>query len=109
MADSANRPKPALGPADARLTVDDLPPPDVERWITQRKAALVAAVRRGLIGLDEACARYAITHEEFVSWQRLLDEHGMNGLRVTRLQQYRRVRGAGDPAPVRSGAAVEDG
>ena len=28
--------------------------------------------------------------EEFLAWQRLIDEHGMRGLRTTRLQQYRR-------------------
>jgi hypothetical protein len=27
--------------------------------------------------------------EEFLSWQRLIDRHGMRGLRVTRLQDYR--------------------
>jgi hypothetical protein len=27
--------------------------------------------------------------EEFLSWQRLIDRHGLRGLRVTRLQDYR--------------------
>ena len=46
-------------------------------------------MRTGLLGLDEACVRYGITAEEFLSWQRLLDEHGLEGLRVTRLKDYR--------------------
>ncbi len=48
-----------------------------EAW---RKAEVVAAVRAGRIGLDEACTRYGITLEEFLSWQRLLDEPGLHGL-----------------------------
>ncbi|MCH8926381.1 MAG: DUF1153 domain-containing protein [Proteobacteria bacterium] len=75
----------------APLTLDDLPPPNLKRWITRRKAAVVGAVRAGLIGLDEARTRYGITIEEFLSWQRRLDEHGLCGLRATRLQDYRRL------------------
>jgi hypothetical protein len=30
--------------------------------------------------------------EEFLSWQRLIDRHGMRGLRATRLQDYRLQR-----------------
>ncbi len=71
------------------MTMDDLPPPNIRRWITRRKAEVVTAVRTGLLSLDEACVRYGITSEEFLSWQRLLDEHGLRGLRATRLQEYR--------------------
>ena len=53
------------------------------------KAEVVAAVRNGLISLDEACRRYTLSIEEFLSWQRLIDSHGLAGLRVTRLQDYR--------------------
>ena len=69
--------------------MDDLPPPNIGRWITRRKAEVVTAVRTGLLSLDEACVRYGITIEEFLSWQRLLDVHGLQGLRVTRLKKYR--------------------
>ena len=55
----------------------------------RRKAEVVAAVRSGLISLDEACRRYTLSIEEFLTWQRLIDSHGMAGLRVTRLQDYR--------------------
>ena len=39
--------------------------------------------------LDEACRRYTLTAEEFLSWARAIDRHGVRGLRVTRLQDYR--------------------
>ena len=42
--------------------------------------------------IEEALRRYQLTEEEFLSWQRLVDSHGLPGLRVTRLQDY---RGAG--------------
>jgi hypothetical protein len=51
---------------------------------------VVAGVRNGLISLEDACNRYKLSVEEFLSWQRLIDQHGMRGLRTTRLQQYRR-------------------
>ncbi len=96
MPEQTSGPRPVIGPGGEPLTLDDLPPPNLKRWITRRKAEVVGAVRAGLIGLDEACARYGITIEEFLSWQRLLDEHGLRGLRATRLQDYRRpARGAG--------------
>jgi hypothetical protein len=70
-------------------SLDDLPPPDTKRWVIRRKAEVVAAVRSGVISLDEACRRYTLSIEEFLTWQRLIDSHGLAGLRVTRLQDYR--------------------
>ena len=55
----------------------------------RRKAEVVAAVRGGLLSLEEACARYTLTVDEFVSWQVSIDQHGLAGLRTTRIQQYR--------------------
>ena len=49
----------------------------------------VAAVRGGLISLEEACRRYTLSTEEFISWQRAIEQHGLPGLRATRLQDYR--------------------
>jgi hypothetical protein len=49
----------------------------------------VAAVRNGLISLEEACSRYCLSIEEFLSWQRQIERHGLPGLRVTRMQDYR--------------------
>lgn len=74
---------------DCRLTIADLPPPNTRRWVVRRKAEVVAAVRQGLLSLDEACDRYDLSVEEFLSWQRLIRNHGVAGLRTTRLQNYR--------------------
>ncbi len=90
MAEQSRRPKQVLGPLGSVLTVDDLPPPNVKRWIAHRKAKIVCAVRVGLITLEEVVDRYGITQEEFLSWERLLDEHGLPGLRMTRRLKYRK-------------------
>jgi hypothetical protein len=79
-----------IGPAGEPMTIDDLPPPNTKRWVVRRKAEVVAGVRNGLISLEEACERYSLSVEEFLSWQRLIENHGMRGLRTTRLQQYRK-------------------
>jgi hypothetical protein len=76
-------------PGAPPLTEQDLPPPNTKRWVMRRKAEVVAGVRCGLISLDEACRRYTLSVEEFLSWQRLIDSHGVRGLRATRLQDYR--------------------
>ena len=70
---------------------DDLPPPETKRWVIRRKAAVVAAVARGRLTLEDACARYRLSIEEFKSWQRLIELHGVAGLRTTRLQDYRQT------------------
>ena len=70
-----------------RTTVD-LPPADTKRWVARRKAAVVAAVRSGAIGLEEACHRYELSGEEFLAWERGIENYGVPGLRTTRLQIY---------------------
>ena len=72
-------------------SLDSLPPPETKRWVIRRKAEVVAAVREGILSLEEACRRYTLSIEEFLSWQRLVESHGLPGLRVTRLQDYRGV------------------
>lgn len=78
-----------IGPDGSPLTIADLPPQGTRRWVIRRKAEVVAAVRGGLLSLEEACQRYKLTVEEFLSWQSSIDSHGLAGLRTTRLQQYR--------------------
>jgi hypothetical protein len=70
------------------LTAADLPTPDTKRWSIRRKAAVVAAVRGGLLSLAEACGRYALNTEEFLSWQYCIDHYGLRGLRTTHTQFY---------------------
>jgi len=79
-------------PPDALAMSDDLPPPNTQRWVVRRKAAVITAVRSGRITLEEALRRYNLTEEEYRSWERAFDEHGLPGLRSTRLQQYRGPR-----------------
>jgi Protein of unknown function (DUF1153) len=74
--------------------MDDLPPPNTTRWrwTIRRKAAVVAAVHSGKIPMEEALRRYQLSEEEFLSWQRTFETHGLAGLRATRVQQYRESR-----------------
>ena len=85
------RPAMVIGPLGEPLTLADLPSPDTKRWVVRRKAEVVAAVSGGLLTIDEVLARYNLTLEEFASWQRAVDRSGMKGLRVTRLQDYRKL------------------
>ena len=78
-----------IGPDGSRLTIADLPPKNTKRWVIRRKAEVVAAVRGGLLSIDEACERYRLTVDELLSWQRSIEKHGLPGLRATRLQDYR--------------------
>jgi Protein of unknown function (DUF1153) len=75
---------------DSPLTITDLPPSGTTRRVIRRKAEVIAAVRRGLLSLEDACSRYTLTVEAFLAWQRSIDRHGFAGLRTTRTQQYRR-------------------
>ena len=73
----------------SQMTETDLPPAGTCRWGIRQKAKVVAAVRNGLISLDEACRRYFLSVDEFLTWQRLIDNHGVRGLRATRVQEFR--------------------
>jgi hypothetical protein len=83
----------------APRSIDDLPSPDTKRCVIRRKAQVVAGVRSGLISLEVACRRYKLSIEEFLSWQQMIDNHGMRGLRVTRLQDYRSHRSEDGSTP----------
>ena len=78
------------------MSVNDLPPSDTIRWVIGRKAEVVAGVRAGLITIEEACERYTLSIEELLSWQRLIDNHGVRGLRATKIQDYRPTSRATD-------------
>ena len=81
-----------VGPDNAPLSVADLPAANTQqRWVCRRKAQVVAAVAGGLLTINEACARYTLTRDEFLAWQRAAAQHGVDGLRTTKLQKYRRL------------------
>jgi hypothetical protein len=82
------RRKHVIEPGGRRLAVADLPSPDTKRWVIRRKAEVVAAVRGGLLSLEQACSRYALNFEEFRAWERRIDRFGVKGLRTTRTQFY---------------------
>jgi hypothetical protein len=85
----SKRPAYIIGPNGDVVTVADLPSPKATRWVIRRKAEVVLAVHAGLISREEACRRYRLTAEEFLSWQTAIQRHGLRGLRTTQLQQYR--------------------
>lgn len=78
-----------IGPDGQRLTLSDLPPADTKRWVIRRKAEVVAAVRGGLLTMEEACEHYHLSHEEFDGWQKSIERHGIQGLRTTQIKKYR--------------------
>jgi hypothetical protein len=77
-----------IGPDGRTLTLADLPKPDTARWVTRRKAEVVAAVQGGLISLEDACDRYRLSVEEFLSWQHAIARHGLEGLRATHARDH---------------------
>lgn len=81
-----------IGPDGQQLTRADLPPLGTKRWSSRKKAAVVAAVHGGLLTLEEACARYEMTLDEFLSWEHAVSHYGLSGLRVSELQHHRREK-----------------
>ncbi len=77
-------------------------PPNRMRWVPHRKAEVVEAVRGGLLSLDEARERYALSIEEFLAWQHKATLFGLAGLRVYGTQGRERMRP--QPDDVRSKA-----
>ena len=67
----------------------NLPPTDTTRWVASRKAAVVAAVKAEVICTEEVERRYGIGAEELQHWMKSLEQHGVGGLRATRLQAYK--------------------
>ena len=68
------RVKYVIGPDGSPLTIADLPPKNTRRWVIRRKAEVVAAVRGGLLSLEEACERYTLSVDEFLNWQASIDK-----------------------------------
>lgn len=76
-------------PDGSVMTRSDLPPPETRRWVASRKAAVVRAVRHGLLTAEEACEIYDLSEEELQAWLQAVDSHGESALKATRLQRYR--------------------
>ena len=79
-----------IGPDGSPLTLADLPDSKTRRWVIMHKAQVVAAVRGGLLSLEDACSRYSrLTVDEILNWQQSIDSHGLAVLRTTKIQDYR--------------------
>jgi hypothetical protein len=78
-----------IGPLGESLTMQSLPAPKTARWVPRRKAQVVYAIAGGLLTFDGACARYCLTFDELLGWQRAVHAAGLAGLRVTQIQHYR--------------------
>jgi hypothetical protein len=78
-------------PDGSVLTRADLPPSDTRRWVASRKSKVVAAVRHGLISRNWALEQYGLSEEEFDIWVSAAQAHGENGLKVTRIQEWRQL------------------
>ena len=79
-----------IGPLGFPITLADLPRPGTLRWVARRKAEIVAAVEGGLMSRESACAMYALSSDEFLSWQRSLVRDRLAGLRIQSERKRRR-------------------
>lgn len=70
----------------------DLPPRSIRRWTALRKQEVVRAIWDGLISRSEALSRYQLSEEELESWESAVALHGVRGLRVTKLGDFRSER-----------------
>jgi hypothetical protein len=59
-----------IGSDGKQVTLAQLPPPGLKVWRTYHEAMVVAAVRYGLITIDEAYGRYNLSIETYLSWYR---------------------------------------
>jgi hypothetical protein len=59
----------------------ELPAAETRRWSSHRKAAVVIAVRTGIIARAEASERYALSEEELRAWEIAFQRSGIPGLR----------------------------
>jgi hypothetical protein len=62
------------------------------RWTAWQKAAVVRAVRDGVLAPAELRAKYLISEEELAAWQLDFERNGIGGLQQKSLRQRRRHR-----------------
>jgi len=51
---------------------------------------VLAALDAGSLSIEEACLMYRLSIEEIASWSHLIALHGRDGLKVSRLEKYRK-------------------
>jgi Protein of unknown function (DUF1153) len=80
---------------------------EIFRWTASRKAVIVEAVCDGKLSGADVEKLLGVSAEEFGSWSRSLDRHGVPGLRLQKLQAYEpHRRKAVGPAPHPAAAVV---
>jgi hypothetical protein len=72
--------------------------PRPARWVANKKAAVVIAVRSGLLSATEACDRYLLSIDELTRWVAAFESEGRVGLHLKRC--------AGTAEPQRTGVAA---
>jgi hypothetical protein len=77
-------------PARSKQVALELPPAGAMRWGVRSKAAVVAAVRGGVLTLEQACERYALSTSEYFTWESGLDSFGLEGLALAGRRARRR-------------------
>lgn len=78
-----------VGPTGTPLTLHDLPGQYGPLGDPPQGGGCGRRARRA-DQLDDALARYRLTAEEFLAWQKAIDKWGTQGLRTTRIQHYGR-------------------
>lgn len=66
-----------------------LPSPLTRRWVKSRKYAVVRAIKRGDLSVQDAMQTYGLSSEELNLWLRREHEFGPDALRATRVQDYK--------------------
>jgi len=76
-------------PDGTLMTRADLPPVETVRWVASRKAAVIRAVRYGLITRETAIEMYGLSEDEFASWRTAVEKFGVAGLKATAAKRGR--------------------
>ena len=85
--------KVAISTGNRQCAEVTLPPTNTVRWVASRKTMVLAAIDAGSLSIEEACLRYRLSVEEIASWLRLTELHGSDGLKISRLGEYRKGEG----------------
>jgi hypothetical protein len=76
-----------------RLTAPPPVPPEtprnVVRWTPLRKAVLAADIALNRISFDDACTRHELSPEELQGWIDGYQAHGLDGVKVGKIQAVR--------------------
>ena len=76
-------------PDGSVMTRADLPGVNTRRWVASRKAQVIKAVQAGLISREATLEMYALSEDEYDSWENAVRAHGVDALKTTALQRYR--------------------